>query len=246
MDARGRVLVLTITHAPPTRGSVPPRVAPHIPFPAPILPPSDLGNTPLTCQKIAQLQQRLELASFKTNHGWTDMSINEIETVSYPTTTKLTAAPSLDRAAPSTGGHSWGPRDRLRAPFAAEAMAARRQSVAKLAKAWAQWWPSSPPTYSQRPQLPPPTSSCHARSISFVAGRLTEPGIAAGTWRTPWASACEPSQTPDGRLSFTSYRVTDARTARPRSQSHTEPVDETPGAQQRAPRKWRWPPSRFE
>lgn len=34
-------------------------------------------------QKIAQLQQRLELASFKTNHGWTDMSINEIETVSF-------------------------------------------------------------------------------------------------------------------------------------------------------------------
>jgi hypothetical protein len=33
-------------------------------------------------QKIAQLQQRLELASIKTNHGWTDMTINEIETVS--------------------------------------------------------------------------------------------------------------------------------------------------------------------
>ncbi|KAL1410252.1 hypothetical protein Q8F55_004258 [Vanrija albida] len=30
-------------------------------------------------KKIAQLQQRLELASFKTNHGWTDMSIGEIE-----------------------------------------------------------------------------------------------------------------------------------------------------------------------
>lgn len=31
-------------------------------------------------QKISQLQQRLELASFKTNHGWSDMSIKEIET----------------------------------------------------------------------------------------------------------------------------------------------------------------------
>ncbi|KLT45975.1 hypothetical protein CC85DRAFT_299150 [Cutaneotrichosporon oleaginosum] len=31
-------------------------------------------------KKLAQLQQRLELASIKTNHGWADMSINEIET----------------------------------------------------------------------------------------------------------------------------------------------------------------------
>jgi hypothetical protein len=43
---------------------------------------SVLNGTDSRAQKIAQLQQRLELASIKTNHGWTDMSINEIETVS--------------------------------------------------------------------------------------------------------------------------------------------------------------------
>jgi hypothetical protein len=43
----------------------------------------DRGRSPeLTVQKIAQLQQRLELASIKTNHGWSDMTIKEIETVS--------------------------------------------------------------------------------------------------------------------------------------------------------------------
>ncbi|BEJ13653.1 hypothetical protein CspHIS471_0308270 [Cutaneotrichosporon sp. HIS471] len=31
-------------------------------------------------KKMAQLQQRLQLASIKANHGWADMSINEIET----------------------------------------------------------------------------------------------------------------------------------------------------------------------
>jgi hypothetical protein len=36
----------------------------------------------LTTQKMQALQQRLELASVKASNGWTDMTINEIETVS--------------------------------------------------------------------------------------------------------------------------------------------------------------------
>lgn len=58
------------------------------------------GSDADCAQKISQLQQRLELASIKTNHGWSDMSINEIET-RLPTSQEQKRTPQVVNG----GGH---------------------------------------------------------------------------------------------------------------------------------------------
>lgn len=42
---------------------------------------SDAIRADISSQAMHTLQQRLKLASVKAEHGWTDMSINEIENV---------------------------------------------------------------------------------------------------------------------------------------------------------------------